>query len=174
MVITRRAGRERMAGCLRFTRPRPLTRKCARRRDQRREWLADDQSRKPERSRSQVRSTPPPRHRTLPAAAYFMTSPIAAIISRREEYSFASSIGTGSLHGEAPRSEARGLHPRGAHAARFRPRPSSIPRKKYGQLHRRQWPALQTQPGPCLTQAPGTHTAWTKGATTYAPGTQTY
>ena len=43
-----------------------------------------------------------------------------------------------------------------------------------GQLHRRQWPALQTQPGPCLTQAPGTHTAWTKGATAYAPGTQTY
>ena len=79
MVITRRAGRERMAGCLPFTRPWPLTRKCARRRDERREWLADYQSRKPERSRSQVRSTPPPRHRTLPAAAYFMTSPIAAI-----------------------------------------------------------------------------------------------
>jgi hypothetical protein len=58
-----------------------------------------------------------------------MTSPVAAIISRRGECSFASSIGTGSLRGEArrdPKREVRTLA--GLTAARFRP-PSSIPRK---------------------------------------------
>jgi hypothetical protein len=36
-------------------------------------------------------------------------------------------------------------------------RPASEARRIFA--HRRQWPAIQTQPGPCLTQAPGTHTA---------------
>ena len=61
----------------------------------------------------------------------FMTSPVAAIISRRCEYSFASSIGTGSLHGAAGRDPKRQVRtPAGPTAAPFRrPRPSSIPRK---------------------------------------------
>jgi hypothetical protein len=103
-----------------------------------------------------------------------MASPVASLISWRREYSFASSIGTGSLHGEAGRDPRREVRtPTEPTAAQFRrARVPSL--EKHGRPHRRQWPALQTQPGPCLTQAPGTHNAWTKGATTYAPGTQTY
>jgi hypothetical protein len=106
-----------MAGCLRFTRPRPLTRKCARRRDERREWLADDQSRKPERSRSQVRSTPLPRHGTLPAAALFydVTGGGDYFAARRVFLRVVDRHRLTSRRG-VPRSEARGPNPHGAHS----------------------------------------------------------
>jgi hypothetical protein len=60
-----------------------------------------------------------------------MTSPVAAIISRRGECSFASSIGTGSLQGEARRAairSARSAPSRGSQPHDSDP-PSSIPRK---------------------------------------------